>query len=94
MGPNGSGKTTLAYALMGHPAYVVTHGEVLWKGRDLLKLSPDKRARLGLFLAFQYPTAIPGLSVASFIRVRPQRASSRASTRTPTSIRPTRSRAA
>ena len=68
MGPNGSGKTTLAYALMGHPAYVVTGGEVLWKGRDILKLSPDKRARLGLFLAFQYPTAIPGLSVASFIR--------------------------
>jgi Fe-S cluster assembly ATP-binding protein len=68
MGPNGSGKTTLAYALMGHPAYVVTGGEVLWKARDLLKLSADKRARLGLFLAFQYPTAIPGLSVASFIR--------------------------
>jgi len=68
MGPNGSGKTTLAYALLGHPSYVVTGGEVRWKGRDLLKLSPDKRARLGLFLAFQYPTAIPGLSVASFIR--------------------------
>jgi Fe-S cluster assembly ATP-binding protein len=68
MGPNGSGKTTLAYALMGHPAYVVTSGEVLWKGHNLLKLSPDKRSRLGLFLAFQYPTAIPGLSVASFIR--------------------------
>jgi Fe-S cluster assembly ATP-binding protein len=68
MGPNGSGKTTLAYALMGHPAYVVKSGEVRWKGRDLLKLSPDKRSRLGLFLAFQYPTAIPGLSVASFIR--------------------------
>ena len=68
MGPNGSGKTTLAYALMGHPAYVVTAGTVTWQGRDLLKLSPDKRARLGMFLAFQYPTAIPGLSVASFIR--------------------------
>ncbi len=68
MGPNGSGKTTLAYALMGHPAYVVTGGEVQWRGHDLLKLSPDKRSRLGLFLAFQYPTAIPGLSVASFIR--------------------------
>ena len=68
MGPNGSGKTTLAYALMGHPAYVVKGGEILWKGRDILKLSPDKRARLGMFLAFQYPTAIPGLSVASFIR--------------------------
>ena len=68
MGPNGSGKTTLAYALMGHPAYVITGGEVFWKGRDILKLSADKRARLGMFLAFQYPTAIPGLSVASFIR--------------------------
>ena len=68
MGPNGSGKTTLAYALMGHPAYVVTGGQVEWKGRNMLKLTPDKRARLGLFLAFQYPTAIPGLSVASFIR--------------------------
>jgi Fe-S cluster assembly ATP-binding protein len=68
MGPNGSGKTTLAYALMGHPAYVVKGGQVMWKGRDILALSPDKRGRLGLFLAFQYPTAIPGLSVASFIR--------------------------
>ena len=68
MGPNGSGKTTLSYALMGHPAYLVTGGEVRWKGYDLLKLSADKRARLGLFLAFQYPTAIPGLSVASFVR--------------------------
>ena len=68
MGPNGSGKTTLAYALMGHPAYVVTGGTITWKGRDLLALSPDKRSRLGMFLAFQYPTAIPGLSVASFIR--------------------------
>jgi len=68
MGRNGSGKTTLAYALMGHPAYRVTQGEVLWKGIDVLKLSPDKRARMGLFLAFQYPTAIPGLSVASFLR--------------------------
>jgi Fe-S cluster assembly ATP-binding protein len=68
MGPNGSGKTTLAYALLGHPAYLVKGGEVLWQGRNILALSPDKRARLGLFLAFQYPTAIPGLSVASFIR--------------------------
>ncbi len=68
MGRNGSGKTTLAYALMGHPAYEVTRGEVLWKGIDLLKLTPDKRGRSGIFLAFQYPTAIPGLSVASFLR--------------------------
>jgi len=68
MGPNGSGKTTLSYALMGHPAYVIKGGEVLWKGYNLLDLSADKRSRLGLFLAFQYPTAIPGLSVASFVR--------------------------
>jgi Fe-S cluster assembly ATP-binding protein len=68
MGPNGSGKTTLAYALMGHPAYQILSGTVTWKGRDILALSPDKRARLGMFLAFQYPTAVPGLSVASFIR--------------------------
>ena len=68
MGPNGSGKTTLAYALMGHPAYTVTRGTIRFKGQDVRKLSPDKRARLGLFLAFQYPTAVPGLSVASFLR--------------------------
>jgi Fe-S cluster assembly ATP-binding protein len=68
MGPNGSGKTTLAYTLMGHPAYVITGGSVTWKGRDVLALSADKRSRLGMFLAFQYPTAVPGLSVASFIR--------------------------
>ncbi len=68
MGPNGSGKTTLAYALMGHPAYLVKKGTITWKGQDVLKLTPDKRARLGMFLAFQYPTAVPGLSVASFLR--------------------------
>ena len=68
MGPNGSGKTTLAYALMGHPSYIVKSGQVLWQGHNLLSLSADKRARLGLFLAFQYPMAIPGLSVASFLR--------------------------
>jgi Fe-S cluster assembly ATP-binding protein len=69
MGPNGSGKTTLAYALMGHPGYIVKGGQVTWKGRDVLKLSPDKRSRLGMFLAFQYPTAIPGVSVANFLRM-------------------------
>jgi len=68
MGPNGSGKTTLSYALMGHPGYLIKGGEVLWKGYNLLTLSADKRSRLGLFLAFQYPTAVPGLSVASFVR--------------------------
>ena len=94
MGPNGSGKTTLAYALMGHPSYVVTGGEVLWRGRDLLKLSPDKRARLGMFLAFQYPTAIPGLSASRASSGARSTRSSRASTRTPTSTRRTPSRAA
>ncbi|HUF07053.1 MAG TPA: Fe-S cluster assembly ATPase SufC [Candidatus Binatia bacterium] len=68
MGPNGSGKTSLAYTLMGHPEYIVKSGTVTWRGQDLLALSPDKRARLGLFLAFQYPSAIPGVTVASFLR--------------------------
>lgn len=68
MGPNGSGKSTLAYALMGHPKYEVTEGQVLWKGESILELSPDQRAKRGLFLAFQYPTAIPGVSLASFLR--------------------------
>jgi Fe-S cluster assembly ATP-binding protein len=68
MGPNGSGKTSLAYTLMGHPDYHVDAGRVTWRGQDLLTLSPDKRARLGLFLAFQYPSAIPGVTVASFLR--------------------------
>jgi len=68
MGPNGSGKTSLAYTLMGHPDYHVDAGSVIWRGEDLLKLSPDKRARLGVFLAFQYPSAIPGVTVASFLR--------------------------
>ncbi len=68
MGPNGSGKTTLSYALMGHPGYEILAGEVHWKGHNLLEMKADQRARLGLFLAFQYPTAIPGLSVASFLR--------------------------
>ena len=68
MGPNGSGKTSLAYALMGHPDYRAVSGSVTWRGQDLLRLTPDKRARLGLFLAFQYPSAIPGVTVASFLR--------------------------
>jgi Fe-S cluster assembly ATP-binding protein len=68
MGPNGSGKTSLAYTLMGHPDYTVDAGSVTWRGEDLLTLSPDKRARMGLFLAFQYPSAIPGVTVASFLR--------------------------
>ncbi len=68
MGPNGSGKTSLAYAVMGHPDYTVDAGTVTWRGEDLLGLAPDKRARAGLFLAFQYPSAIPGVTVASFLR--------------------------
>lgn len=68
MGPNGSGKSTLSYALMGHPNYEVTEGAVTLDGRDLLELEPDERAKAGLFLAFQYPTAIPGVTVANFLR--------------------------
>lgn len=68
MGPNGSGKSTLAYSLMGHPGYTVTEGEVIWRGQDILKLRPDERSRLGLFLAFQYPVSIPGVTVANFLR--------------------------
>jgi Fe-S cluster assembly ATP-binding protein len=68
MGPNGTGKSTLAYALMGHPSYEVIDGEVLFHGENILELDPDERSRLGLFLAFQYPVAIPGVSVANFLR--------------------------
>ena len=68
MGPNGSGKSTFAYALMGHPGYDITDGQVIFKGVDLLELSSDERARMGLFLAFQYPVAIPGVTVANFLR--------------------------
>ncbi len=68
MGPNGTGKSTLAYTLMGHPHYTVNAGQIIFKGIDLLELEPDERARLGLFLAFQYPVAIPGVSVANFLR--------------------------
>ena len=68
MGPNGSGKSTLAQALAGHPAYAVTGGEVTYLGRDLLAMSPEDRARAGLFLAFQYPIEIPGVSNAAFLK--------------------------
>jgi Fe-S cluster assembly ATP-binding protein len=68
MGPNGTGKSTLAYVLMGHPSYEVMQGEVLFKGQNVLELEPDQRAQLGMFLAFQYPVAIPGVSVANFMR--------------------------
>jgi Fe-S cluster assembly ATP-binding protein len=68
MGPNGSGKSTLANVIMGHPRYEVTQGEIHFNGINLLELSPDKRARMGLFLAFQYPSSVPGVSVGNFLR--------------------------
>jgi Fe-S cluster assembly ATP-binding protein len=68
MGPNGSGKSTLAYAIMGHPAYVITEGTILLDGVDVTELGADERAQHGLFLAFQYPHAIPGVTVTSFLR--------------------------
>ncbi|MBI78935.1 MAG: Fe-S cluster assembly ATPase SufC [Gammaproteobacteria bacterium] len=68
MGPNGSGKSTLAHALMGHPNYEIGEGEILFNGENMLELGPDERSRMGLFLAFQYPVAIPGVTVANFLR--------------------------
>lgn len=69
MGPNGSGKSTLAKVLAGHPAYQVTKGEVFYEGKNLLELSPDERAREGIFMAFQYPIEVPGVSNAQFLRL-------------------------
>jgi len=68
MGPNGSGKSTLAYVLMGHPKYIVTKGRILVKGQDIKSLSPDERAKLGMFLSFQYPMEITGVTLSSFLR--------------------------
>jgi Fe-S cluster assembly ATP-binding protein len=68
MGPNGSGKSTLANAIMGHPSYEITEGKVLFEGMDLTEADPDERARAGIFMAFQYPSAIPGVSVVNFLR--------------------------
>jgi Fe-S cluster assembly ATP-binding protein len=68
MGPNGSGKSTLANSLMGHPRYQVTGGSIVFKGEDVLALPPDERARRGIFLAFQYPTSIPGVTMVNFLR--------------------------
>jgi Fe-S cluster assembly ATP-binding protein len=68
MGPNGSGKSTLANTIMGHPSYVITEGKILFRGKDATEMEPDERARLGLFMAFQYPSAIPGVSVVNFLR--------------------------
>jgi Fe-S cluster assembly ATP-binding protein len=72
MGPNGSGKSTLAKVLAGHPAYEVTAGRVTFQGEDLLELEPDERSRAGVFLAFQYPVEIPGVSIANFLRTAVQ----------------------
>jgi Fe-S cluster assembly ATP-binding protein len=69
MGPNGSGKSTLANVLLGNPAYVVTAGTIMFDGHDLLEMEPDERSRAGLFLAFQYPVSIPGVTVANFLRL-------------------------
>ena len=68
MGPNGSGKSTLANVLMGHPRYEVIDGSITFEGEDVLELEPDERAKLGMFLAFQYPSEVPGVSVANFLR--------------------------
>lgn len=68
MGPNGSGKSTLAYAIAGHPAYEITGGTLTWKGTELNELTPDERAKLGVFLAMQYPVEVPGVSLTNFLR--------------------------
>lgn len=68
MGRNGSGKSTLAYALMGHPAYTVDAGQIIFDGQDVLEMEADERSRAGLFLAFQYPVAVPGVTLANFLR--------------------------
>ena len=68
MGPNGSGKSTLAYSIMGHPKYRITQGSIRLEGQDVKELTSDERARQGVFLAFQYPTTIPGVSVGNFLR--------------------------
>lgn len=68
MGPNGSGKSTLAYTLLGHPKYKVTGGQIHWKGQDILALPPDERAKAGLFLAFQYPVTVTGVTLVNFLR--------------------------
>jgi len=69
MGPNGSGKSTLANTIMGHPSYEVTEGQIIFNGEDITEQAPHERARAGLFLAFQYPVAVPGVSVANFLRM-------------------------
>ena len=72
MGPNGTGKSTLAKAIAGHPDYSITGGDVLLDGQSILEMEPDERARAGIFLAFQYPSEIPGVSIANFLRAAVQ----------------------
>jgi Fe-S cluster assembly ATP-binding protein len=69
MGPNGSGKSTLANAIMGHPGFEITEGEITFQGEDITDAAPDERARMGLFMAFQYPVAIPGVTVSKYLRM-------------------------
>src|ERR671923_2761151 len=69
MGPNGSGKSTLANVIMGQPNLEVTEGQILFKGEDITEADPDERARMGLFMAFQYPVAIPGVTIAKYLRM-------------------------
>src|SRR3982075_3992484 len=69
MGPNGSGKSTLANAIMGHPGLEVTEGQILFRGQDVTEASPDERSRAGLFMAFQYPVAIPGVTITKYLRM-------------------------
>src|SRR3954452_13852179 len=68
MGPNGSGKSTLANVIMGHPGLEVTEGQILFKGEDVTEAEPDERARMGLFMAFQYPVSVPGVTVTKYLR--------------------------
>src|SRR6204780_5071939 len=68
MGPNGSGKSTLANAIMGHPSFEVTDGQIIFKGEDITEADPDERSRMGLFLAFQYPVSVPGVTVTKYLR--------------------------
>ena len=93
MGPNGSGKSTLSYVLMGHPAYEVTAGSVTFKGVDLLELEPDERSRLGMFLAFQYPHAVPGVTRLELPAAGASTRTARAAPTAPTTRSPRRSSA-
>jgi Fe-S cluster assembly ATP-binding protein len=68
MGPNGSGKSTLANAVMGHPGFEVTEGQIIWRGEDITEADPDERSRMGLFMAFQYPVSVPGVTVTKYLR--------------------------